>query len=531
MTQLQEASPRAGASGASSGPAPSSNFYEHQIASSLRNSASQNGTLQFTAGTPTSSTKMTMSYWVKRYTTSTDGGANNIFVTGTGGASYIIMGFSSNAWQFQPYGGSWGTGGGITMNVTALSRDTSSWYHQVLRIDTTESTQGDRVRLYQNGERITSFSHEGVTGNLSASESVSYINQSGVIQAFGGLSGKGHGTEGADLQMAEIVFCDGQSLGPDSFGETKNGVWIPKDPSGLTFGNNGYWLKMSAGAIGTDSSGNGNNFTVANFDAEDVIFESPTFDSSSNGGKFMSYNGALVGSNNTLSEGNLKSTGSSGGNTSGTFGMLTGKWYWECRAETVNSYGPTFGIGQTGHAGTDGLYYVITWQTSAGQMYGGGGAPESMGTITVTSTGVTSLSSGDIMSFWLDCDNGKLWVGKNGTIPNSGSPASGSNPQTSWSTIPKSRFFTATCQNVGSGVGVLNAGQNPTFNGGITAGTATDKNGYGLFKYDPSATDFLACCSANLPTASTVSPAETNDNFPQKLFGATIWTGNGATGS
>jgi hypothetical protein len=77
-------------------------FYDHQIANSLRNSAAQDGTLKFTAGTPTSSTTMTMSYWVKRYTNGTSGGDNNIFVTGTGGASYIIVGFGSNYWQFQP---------------------------------------------------------------------------------------------------------------------------------------------------------------------------------------------------------------------------------------------------------------------------------------------------------------------------------------------------------------------------------------------------------------------------------------------
>jgi len=51
-------------------------FYTHQIASSLRNSAAQDGTLQWTAGTPTSSTTMTMSYWVKRYDNSADGAAN-----------------------------------------------------------------------------------------------------------------------------------------------------------------------------------------------------------------------------------------------------------------------------------------------------------------------------------------------------------------------------------------------------------------------------------------------------------------------
>ena len=37
-------------------------FYSHQIANSLRNSAAQDGTLKWTAGTPTSSDTFTMSY-------------------------------------------------------------------------------------------------------------------------------------------------------------------------------------------------------------------------------------------------------------------------------------------------------------------------------------------------------------------------------------------------------------------------------------------------------------------------------------
>jgi hypothetical protein len=97
------------------------------------------------------------------------------------------------------------------------------------------------------------------------------------------------------------------------------------------------------------------------------------------------------------------------------------------------------------------------------------------------------------------------------------------------STIPKGRYFMATCQNVSSGIGVLNAGQNPTFNGTITAGTNTDKNGYGLFNYDPSGTDFLACCAANIPTADAINPSETDDNFPTKLFSPILYTGDGGS--
>jgi len=504
-----------GAAGAAGG---GTNFYSYQIANSIRGSASQNGTLQFTAGTPTSSTTMTMSYWVKRYTTSTDGGANNIFVTGTGGGAYIIMGFSSNAWQFQPYGGSWGTGGGITMNVSGLSRDTSAWYHQVLRIDTTESTQGDRVRLYQNGERITSFSHEGVTGNLSASESVSYINESGVVQAFGGLSGKGHGTEGADLQMAEIVFCDGQSLGPDSFGETKNGVWIPKDPSGLTFGNNGYWLKFTNSSnLGEDFSGNDNDFTVANFAAHDQLLDSPTF-GSSNGGNFCTMNPLNSGSNNTFSEGNLKVTNTSGGCSAlGTMSLVTGhKWYFE--GKVTGSGNNWIGIieenGYTNSANTNSSIagssgfnnYLYGYN---GSIYYGANS---------TATGAT-ITTNDIIGVLVDLESATNTIQfyKNGAAQGSAFNLTG----TGINYTPMSD------RGSGSGDGFwFNFGQEGTFGTGSGGGNS-DVNGYGSFYYDDGAAA-KAICTANLPVADAVDPAQTDDNYPQKLFGTLQYTGNGS---
>ena len=521
-----------GAAAAAASGGGGSDFYEYQIANSIRNSAAQDGTLKITAGTPTSRQKFTFSYWVKRYDDSDSSSDNVIFTTGTGGGAYLFWSFASCDFQME------GTGGGWTgyQKSDAKYRDASAWYHHVITFDSTQSTQADRIKIYVNGERITSWSLTTLIGNIELNNEFAFINQSGVVQAFGGLSGSGHGIEGADLQLADIVFNDGQAYGPDSYGETKNGVWIPKDPSGLTFGNNGYHLNFASSSdLGNDVSGNNNDFTVANIPSHDQMGDSPTFNSDSNGGNFCTYNFLNKGTSNSLSEGNLQTSGSAGGNVSGTMAFLTGKWYWEQKAQTVSAYGPTFGIGQLGSTGSatvaGGEYNIITWQTDAGQIYGGGGYPEGMGTITVTQTGVTALSSGDVMGFWLDLDNNKLWITKNGAFLNSGNPATGSNPQASWASTG-TQPMTLTTQNVASGVGVLNAGQNPSFNGALTGGnigSATDKNGFGLFKYDPSGTDFIAMCSANLPTAEEIDPAETDDNFPQKLFSPIIWTGNGGT--
>ena len=49
----------------------------------------------------------------------------------------------------------------------------------------------------------------------------------------------------------------------------RNGVWVPKDLSGLTFGNNGFHLDFgNASALGADVSGNSNSFgTLVNIAA------------------------------------------------------------------------------------------------------------------------------------------------------------------------------------------------------------------------------------------------------------------------
>jgi hypothetical protein len=107
-----------------------------------------------------------------------------------------------------------------------------------------------------------------------------------------------------DGYMAELVFIDGQALGPTSFGETNSdtGQWTPIDVSGLTFGSNGYHLKgQDSSALGDDSSGNGNDFTSSGLAAADQVTDSPTNNQSTLNPLFSGV---------TLSDGNLVATGS-----------------------------------------------------------------------------------------------------------------------------------------------------------------------------------------------------------------------------
>ena len=75
--------------------------------------------------------------------------------------------------------------------------------------------------------------------------------------------------------VSDVTFLDGTTVGEtggylDEFGVPKNGVWIPKDTSGLTFGNNGFKLEFkntsvgsgTSSTIGADTSGNDNHWDL-----------------------------------------------------------------------------------------------------------------------------------------------------------------------------------------------------------------------------------------------------------------------------
>ena len=492
----------------------STDFYSYQIANSIRGSAAADTTLKFTAGTPTSSDTFTMAYWVKRHNDSTDDAANNIFVTGTGGGTYFYISLGLDLF-FEGAGGNWSTS---YLQTSAAYRDTSAWYHHILVFDSTQSAENDRLKIYVNGERITSFAQDSMHGNIGSSEDFSFINQSGIVQAFGGLSGKGHGTEGADLSLADVMFFDGQAYYSE-LGETKNGVWIPKDPSGLTFGNNGYWLKFeSSSDLGNDSSGNNNDFTVANFAAHDQLIDTPTF-GSSNGGNYCVMNPLNSGSNNTFSEANLKVTNTSGGCSAlGTMSLVTGhKWYFEGKVtgsgnnwigiieenNYTNSANTNSSIAGSGSFNTylygyNGLIYHGSSSTSAG----------------------ASITTDDIIGVLVDLESATNTIQfyKNGSAQGSAFNLTG----TGINYTPMSD------RGSGSGNGFwFNFGQEGTFGTGSGGGNS-DVNGYGDFYYDDGAAA-KALCTGNLPLADAINPAETDDDYPQKLFNAKTYSGSGST--
>jgi hypothetical protein len=206
--------------------------------------------------TPTSASNQrtwTFSTWIKRGNLGSD---QRIFTAASnGGELFFDANDKLNAYQYE---------GGYTWNYisTQVFRDPHAWYHIVQRVDTTQGSSGDRVRLYVNGEQITAFD----TSTAPSQNATGYVN-SAVAHYIGRYSGSN--SMHYDGYLAETILIDSQSLAPASFGETDdNGVWRPIEvsSSGLFDASNSVvptattWTlgsTMSAGTGTLDKSGAG----------------------------------------------------------------------------------------------------------------------------------------------------------------------------------------------------------------------------------------------------------------------------------
>ena len=522
-------------------------FYDHQIAQSCRFDQGSTSYLYRTQGTGSSQKIWTFSTWFKKGKLITTTAQNPLIFSGAqaGGTNHGGLFLdSAKGGDLRPF--NYTSSFDFDLRTTAVYRDYSAWYHVVMRVDTTQGASGDRVRLYVNGEQVTAFDTE-------SQPSLNFDTAFGIDSTIMYV-GDATGSDSFDGYMAETIFTDGQSYAPTQFGEDKNGVWIPKDPSGTTFGDNGFHLKYeSSGDLGNDSSGNNNDFTASGLAAHDQMLDSPTFDSSSNGGNFCVLNplGQQGGGteSGTCTEGNLLTAAADYGQIA-TFGLTAaqgGKWYWEAYCPTSSPSGlelgisndmcnssTAFGYNDPGSGpGADHIGYY--GRDNDGTLHSG----ITDGTHAVAPYG-PDYNSGEIVGIAVDVDNGKIWFsnGEDGTSGNpdwiTGDPADGSSPaRGSGGSVTTALDFTKTWYpSFGNWSGAsramhFNFGQDSSFSGTKTGSEgAADGNGYGDFYYNPPS-GFVALCAANLTTPAA-DPAD--EKGPVNYFANTLWTGDGNSG-
>ena len=446
-----------------------------------------NNTFAYT--TPTSRQKGTVSFWIKRTEIGNNVSGKQMYIFASSDSSrYSNLGFDEfdNLTVFSG-DSSWNSVSPYTYNKF---RDTSAWYHIVIRYDTTDSTASNRLRVYSNGTEVSWVTAPNIT-------------QNGVM-TYSGMNGPCWHSWGTIYSyftpakffagyLAEAHFVDGQSLAPTEFGEydSTSGIWKPKEYNG-TYGNCGYYLDFAdSGNLGDDESGNGFDFDENNIAAADQATDTPT-NNFTTWNTIRRYNQGttLIKDGGTVVENNF-----SGGFSAVNNNIRVGKGKWYAEFEVLesgnylmngnvdadyidNSLNADFYLGSQSDK-TAGAGYYSSGTTGNDTIYYEG---------TFTSSGVTT-SAGDVISVAMDCDNNKVHFAVNGSWTNSSDPANNTN---GFAMTDAEQYFALA--SIGDKDFKCNFG-------GYTADTissaATDANGYGTFEYAPPS-GYYALCTKNL---------------------------------
>ena len=418
----------------------------------------------------------TYSAWIKR----SDLGQGFLFQGYTSTSSFVHIKFDSNN-KLQVFGK---TGGSDQMDLVTsrVFRDVGSFYNVVVAIDTTQTTDTNRVKVYINGVQETSFSttsYPSVNANLEINVSgyTNYIGaQYGTQAYYGGL-------------MSYVAFVDGTQELPGIFGETDSttGEWEIK--TGITpsvaWGNNGFLILKNGNSL-TDESSNSNNFTLGGGTL------TKTEDCPSNVFATMNRASPTTTVYTNMANGNLYNGDQSPNywnSIPGTLAASSGKFYWEVKIEgvwgTTSQTSQRHGIanlnvdlnqkvGSTGDVAWTDDPIAAGWQNSSGVRYSN--------SVTGTSD-YPSYVVNDILMFAMDLDNLKLYLGKNGTWQNSGNPTSGASGTGAY-TIPIAGIWTPYSETkYGSDVISWNCG-NGHFRTTAISSAGTAASTPGIFEYD-----------------------------------------------
>jgi len=420
------------------------------IDNSCRFNDGSSDTLTRTVSSAGNRRTFTYSGWIKRSTISTGQGifGQGAYTSSTGSDHFNIRFESSGTIRIEP--------SGFDIKTNALFKDVSAWYHIVVAIDTTQSTESNRVKMYINGNQVTSFA-TATYPSQNADTQVNTTGSTGTVY----LGDVYNGTGKFDGYMAEVCFIDGLQLDPTSFGETDSttGIWKPKKIGQIAnAGTNSFYLDFKDSSnLGNDASGLNNDFTVNNLTSIDQATDTCVEN-------FATLNPLEAEENSpTFSDGNLTQTTPNSGGTSGRSTIEiphTGVWYWEVKiVSTTGTISDNVRLGiSTGSSAVEGqnLRYMSNGQSVIP------GSASSYG---------ASYAAGDIIGVKVDADNNQVTFYKNGA----------SQGAISYTMVAGETYkaFVGEYSNTIGCVYSMNFG-NPPFS--ISSGNS-DPNGYGNFEY------------------------------------------------
>ena len=440
------------------------------VANSCRFNSASSDRLNRTLGTPTNNLKWTYSFWIKRsklgeevaITEALTDSQNKGIILFRSDDKLEILDLISDSYVMQK-------------KTNRVFRDTASWYHIVFSNDSTAGSPD--LKIYVNGVEETSL----------ATDNEYSQNQAGSFNsAIANHIGASASSRFSNCYFSEFVFIDGLQLAADQFGEfdSDSGIWKPIDVSGLTFGTNGFYLDFEdSSALGNDAAGS-NNFTVNNLTAVDQSTDTCT-------NNMPTINQLTLHSNGvTVSEGSLVATTGDAPwqSTNCTFGLTTGKWYWEFKAteSSTNQY-LVLGIQSDNllNSAANGFGYSNNYSYGF-KNYNGefvynesdGGGSGSYG---------NAVTDGQIIGVALDLVNLEIYFSINGTYQNSGDPTSGSSGTGSAGDLQSGQtYFPSLVIARAGGTGTIPIGEynfgSPPYS---ESGGNSDGAGYGNFATAP----------------------------------------------
>lgn len=425
----------------------------------------------------------TISVWVKRGTL---GSEQKIFSFGENISSEGNLYFDAN--DFLVLQNDFQNGGSNETDM--VFRDTSAWYHIVWACDSTQADNANRWKVYVNGEQVTLTGSPTITQNGNGSVNAwaahdLWIGRTARVQQSGTIPNSYF-----DGSMTHVHFIDGTQYAASDFGQTNaaSGIWTPKTSPSVTYGTNGFFLKFAnSGSLGTDSSGNANNFTVNGTGTQ-------TLDTPSN--VFATWNPLKFTENATFSYGNTRYDGDDVTSQSSTFTTLaasSGKYYFEVKQVAAGGNYPFVGIVNVEDGDENSGDTNISSRPDSFAFSNAGGVRNN-GSYIVANGTYTSTVNGDIISVAVDCDNSKIYFAVNGTWQNSADPAAG----TGGLSITADKNYAFALASYNGAEHHANFGNGYFGTTAVASGNA-DGDGYGIFEYAPP-TGYYALCTKNINT-------------------------------
>ena len=421
------------------------------------------------SSSPTNAKIGTVSLWFRLAQTAASNTFHRIFATGAS-ATYrtdINITASTGELNFTTVNSS------TSLGTTQVLRDESAFYNLVISYDTTQSTASDRVKIYLNGEQITTFStatypDQNADLDFGNNSYAHYIGNSPHFSPrfFHGI-------------MSHFHYVDGTAYPASTFGSTDSttGEWrINTAPSISSYGNNGFWILKDGNTI-TDSSPNSNNFSLGGGTLTN------TQDNPSN--VFATMNPLVNTPNGTYSDGNTQFNGGAAHRTAyGTLAFSTGKWYWEAKATGGTKY--TIGLSdaenQSAYQQVAGTNLIVGSNSNSylkGDAIGWYYSTLYKNGSTIAS-GLTIIGTNDILRVAVDADAGKIYyaIGATWRVANSTTFNASSND----TTFTTGRFYVPACSNENCGW-KFNFG-NGYFGTDAVASAGTNASNNGIFEYD-----------------------------------------------